>query len=136
MRLVGAHRVDGLLVGAMDVHQALSKVWVRGEGPGSVLHQLPPGLRDRRFGRIGLPRCLLGGVQGGVRVCGGDQTGYEVLERHPIRSYLDALAVPGGKMAVQPGKATGKGGEHLRVPVAHAHSVQQLVEGYGWIPVQ
>ena len=80
---IGAHRVDGLLVGSMDVHQPLPQVGIRREGPGGVLQQLATSLGDRRFGRFVLPCRVPGGFQGGARVGGFHQVGDEFLERHP-----------------------------------------------------
>ena len=92
----------------MDVYQPLPQVGVLGERPGGVLQQLLPGHSNRGLWGVVLSRRLPGGIQSGVRVCGGDEAGDESLERRALRSGFDDLTVLGGQVTVQPGEAAGE----------------------------
>ena len=58
------------------------------------------------------------------------------MERRSACCGLDGLPVRGSQLAVEAGEATGQGGKRLRFAVAHAHQVQQPVEGDGWFSIQ
>ena len=106
------------------------------KGFGRSLQQLLLGLGDCRFRRLFLAGRVLCRFQRGVGVDGVDQAGNEGLQRHPLGSGFDGLAVLGSQVMVQASEAAGEGGEHVRVAVAHPHQVQQLVERHGRLSVE
>ena len=77
---VGADSVDGLLVGAVDVHEPLAQVRVGREWPSRGFEKLLAGLGDCRFRWFFQSGCLLSGIQGSVRVCGCYQARNQLAE--------------------------------------------------------
>ena len=105
---VGAHGVNGLLVGAMDVNASrCRRSGFDAKGRAASSSSCHPSLGNRRFGRVFLSLLIcLGGIskrrQGPWR---STRPETRVLERDALRSDSSiALAVAGCQMAVQAGR--------------------------------
>ena len=108
-RVLG-YRVDGLLVGAVDLDQPLPQFRVSGEGLGCRIQQLP----FRRFGdglfRSGHPVRwpARASTQRDVSVGGVQQFRNQFLERGSPCPGLNCLPVLGREPTVQAGEAAGQ----------------------------